>query len=253
MSRRRQDDPPPKKEPSFSNSSMKDALSKFKAANEPKAVPKAPPGKAPASPPKIAPKPWAPPPPPPKQGKRTASEEAEDFALFRMAMDEVAPIRRASKDSFEPAPSLAPTLTEVNEEAEALAQLSELVATGEGIELAQSAESVEGSAPGIDASLLKHLRRGDFSVQASVDLDGLAPEAARAELEKCLTESRRRGHRCVLVVHGRGLPAKEQLALIRSRMSAWLSRGRLARIVLALATARAVDGGAGALYLLLRR
>ena len=33
----------------------------------------------------------------------------------------------------------------------------------------------------------------------------------------------------------------------------WLARGRSARIVLAFTTARPCDGGAGALYVLLRR
>jgi DNA-nicking Smr family endonuclease len=86
-----------------------------------------------------------------------------------------------------------------------------------------------------------------------VDLHGLGTEAAKEALERFLVESRRRGHRCVLVVHGRGLHSKDQVPVIKERMGAWLSRGRLSKIVLAFATARPTDGGAGASYVLLRR
>jgi DNA-nicking Smr family endonuclease len=141
----------------------------------------------------------------------------------------------------------------VNEDAEAFAALAELVATGEGLDLMDTDEYFEGIAKGVDHNLLRKLRRGDFSVQAHLDLHGLLSENAHQELDRFLTDSRRRGHRCVLVIHGRGLHSKDQEPVLKARMGPWLSRGKLSRIVLAFATARPADGGAGALYVLLRR
>jgi DNA-nicking Smr family endonuclease len=57
----------------------------------------------------------------------------------------------------------------------------------------------------------------------------------------------------VLVVHGRGLHSKDQLPILKDSLRTWLSTARFGRHVLAFATARPVDGGAGALYVLLRR
>jgi len=64
---------------------------------------------------------------------------------------------------------------------------------------------------------------------------------------------RNAGKRSVLVVHGRGLHSKDQLPVLKDALRTWLSTARFARHVLAFATARPADGGAGAVYVLLRR
>lgn len=237
-----------KEEPAFGNRALRDQLSKWKEQA------KVEPAPAPAKPPPRAVH-YAP--PAPAKTTRRAAEPPprspiDDESLFHAAMEEVVPIRPKGAHASEP-PRPTRTIQQVNEDAEALAALAELVATGEGLDLADTDEYVEGLARDVDPRVLEALRRGDFSVQGHVDLHGLGADAARDELERFLTESRRRGHRCVLVVHGRGLHSKDQIPIIKTRMQAWLQRGRLSRIVLAFATARPVDGGAGALYVLLRR
>lgn len=179
----------------------------------------------------------------------------DDDLLFRIAMEDVIPLDRkgGGKGQKVTARAPAPVLDVVSEDAEALAQLAELVATGEGLDLSDTDEYMEGISHGVDRSLLEALRRGDFSVQGHVDLHGLGVEAAREELEKFLFESRRKGARCVVVVHGRGLHSKDREPVLKERVGVWLSRGKLSRIVLAFATARPADGGAGAVYVLLRR
>ncbi|MFM2152570.1 MAG: hypothetical protein RL199_1005 [Pseudomonadota bacterium] len=241
---RRKPETSPKAEPSFRNDTLKDKLAAWKTAAAPTATaPAARPPAAPAPPP--ASKFTA------KAAKATAAADAE-AQLFRWAMEEVTPLPHRP-----PEPTGGPVSAEgrgvVDDDAEALAQLAELVATGEGLDLADTDEFMEGAVRGVDGSLLASLRRGEFSVQAHVDLHGFSAEAAKAELERFLVESRRRGVRCVLVVHGRGLHSKDQIPVIKERMGPWLTRGRLSRIVLAFATARSVDGGAGSIYVLLRR
>lgn len=230
----RKPEPPPKKEPAFRNDALKQALAQFKRSAPEAANP------APAK---------APLPPPPSPKRRPSA--ADDGALFLLAMEDVVPVAHGPELAEPVRPN--PFIQRVDEDAETLARLAELVATGEGLDLADTDEYVEGLARGVDPSLLAGLRRGDYSVQAHLDLHGLGADTAKDELERFLVESRRRGRRCVLVIHGRGLHSKDQIPVIKERMGAWLSRGRLSRMVLAFATARPTDGGAGALYVLLRR
>src|SRR4029077_16045590 len=94
---------------------------------------------------------------------------------------------------------------------------------------------------------------GEFSYQSHLDLHGLTAEEARGYVERFLTTAHRRGYRCVLVIHGRGLNSENKEPVLKKRVCAWLARGALSRLVLAFTSARACDGGAGALYVLLRR
>ena len=68
-----------------------------------------------------------------------------------------------------------------------------------------------------------------------------------------LRQARAAGKRCVLIVHGRGLHSRDQLPVLKEALRGWLATHRLARHVLAFATARPADGGGGAVYVLLRR
>ncbi len=140
-----------------------------------------------------------------------------------------------------------------DDEAEAYAQLADLV-EGEGIfDVADGDEFVEGIAPGLDRRILKRLRKGDYALQGHVDLHGMTRDEARAAVEKFIAASRAAGKRCVLIAHGRGLNSKDQIPVLKERVKTWLERGRLGRAVLAFCSARPCDGGAGAVYVLLRR
>ena len=63
----------------------------------------------------------------------------------------------------------------------------------------------------------------------------------------------RSGKRCVLIVHGRGLNSPDQIPVLKESLRVWLGQKRTGKTVLAFATARPQDGGAGAVYVLLRR
>ena len=131
--------------------------------------------------------------------------------------------------------------------------LRALVSGDAPFDLADSDEFIEGRVAGLDPALVRKLRRGDFAVQAHVDLHGLTRGEAKAEVERFLRASRAAGKRCVLVVHGRGMHSKDQIPVLKDALKTWLATNRFGRHVLAFATARPVDGGAGAIYVLLRR
>jgi len=191
--------------------------------------------------------PKAPRPPPPKPAARSAP--ADDEALFLEAMDGVHLLRDRP-----PAPKPgAPLPPRVNEEAESLAQLAELVSGQGPFDLSDTDEFIEGAVPELDARVRRSLRRGEFALQGHVDLHGMTQAEAKVELERFLAESHRIGRRCVVVIHGRGLHSKDQIPVLKERVKVWLTQGHLSRRILAFCSARPHDGGAGALYVLLRR
>ena len=90
-------------------------------------------------------------------------------------------------------------------------------------------------------------------MQGHIDLHGKTESAAKEALTAFITDSVRKGLRTVLVVHGRGLRSPGGHPVLKRATVNWLSQSALAGYVLAFATARPTDGGAGATYVLLRR
>lgn len=174
----------------------------------------------------------------------------DDAALFLASVGQVTPVRGASvsRARLQKAP---PEAKWVDPEGEVLDELAELVAGHGPLDLADTDEYLEGHVPGLDPRILRRLRAGEYATQAHLDLHGLTRAEAKAALERFLLE--RRTLRCVLVVHGRGLHSKDQIPVLKESVAVWLSRGRLASRVLAFTSARPSDGGAGAVYVLLRR
>ena len=184
--------------------------------------------------------------PPPER----AAGGDDEALLFSQAMAGVERLEdpRGLAPPPEPRPARVTT-----DDAEALARLAELV-SGEGpFDIADTDEYLEGMTAGVDRRLLASLRRGEFALQGHLDLHGMTRLDAKEAVERFLVDSRRRGSRCVLIVHGRGLNSKDHIPVLKAHLALWLRRGRIGKSVLAFATARPTDGGAGALYVLLRR
>ncbi len=112
---------------------------------------------------------------------------------------------------------------------------------------------IRARARGVSRETLRRLERGEFSVQAHLDLHGMAVADARECVDRFLADAHRQGKRCVLVITGKGRNSPCQKGVLHDQIPRWLARGPSARRVLAFASARACDGGIGALYVLLRR
>jgi DNA-nicking Smr family endonuclease len=145
------------------------------------------------------------------------------------------------------------THTIVNEDAEVIAQLSDLVSGQLPFDITESDEYVEGYRVGLDPRLVSELRRGKFAVQAHFDMHGMIQGDAKEALKEFIIASVRKGLRTVLVVHGRGLRSPGGHSILKHASAGWLSHGAIGGHVLAFTTARAADGGAGATYVLLKR
>jgi len=92
------------------------------------------------------------------------------------------------------------------------------------------------------------LRRGHWAVQAQIDLHGLRRDEAREALGQFLRDAQRAGLRCVRVVHGKGLGSPGRTPVLKDKVHGWLIQKNQ---VLAFVQARPLDGGAGALLVLL--
>jgi len=178
--------------------------------------------------------------------------EEDEGALFRRHMSGVSPLERTAQVPAE-APAGAADLPRVDEDAEAMACLADLVSGAGEFDIADSDEYIEGLSHGLDRRLLKKLKRGFFAVQAHLDLHGKTRAEAKELVARFLEASRRDRRRCVLIVHGRGLNSKDQIPVLKEALRVWLVRGRIGRSVLGFCTARPTDGGAGAVYVLLRK
>ena len=114
----------------------------------------------------------------------------------------------------------------------------------------QTGETLWFCRPGVRAVDVRRLRRGQLTITADIDLHGMNRAAAAHALAIFLHEARRGGGRCVRIIHGKGLRSPAQQAVLKHSVGLWL---RQHDDVLAFCSARPADGGAGAVYVLLRR
>ena len=124
--------------------------------------------------------------------------------IFLEAMSGVKPIPR--EDRVEHNATIRPPIGPDNDyEAETLLRLDNLIKYGNGFIVADTPEYIEGTGYNVNPEFAKRLHRGDFSIQAHIDLHGLCVEDAQDDFEKFLKDSITTGKRGVLIVHGRGL------------------------------------------------
>jgi DNA-nicking Smr family endonuclease len=189
---------------------------------------------------------------PPPAVNPAALTPPDDTQLLQEALRDVRPL---SGPRHAPLASEQPGLVRaiVSEDAEVLAELSDLVAGQGEFDITETEEYVEGARVDLDPRLIVRLRRGEFAVEAYLDLHGKTQPDSRQALNEFIQESVRKGRRTVLVVPGRGLGSPGGRPVLKHATVQWLSHGTLSGYVLGFVTARPTDGGAGALYVLLRR
>ncbi len=105
-------------------------------------------------------------------------------------------------------------------------------------------------APGVDRREIRKLKRGEYAASGQHDLHGMTASDAVASVGRFIAESRHRRHRCVCIVHGRGLHSAGKTPILKARVRQYLMTHPS---VLAYADAPRSDGGTGAVYVLLRK
>ena len=170
----------------------------------------------------------------------------EDFALFRAEMRDVLPqppVNRVAPQRARPAPLPAKSL---EDERAVLRELSRLASDDDD---AEPEDDWAYLRPGLPRDILRKLRRTHWVIQDQVDLHGLTGDEAALGVAEFLADCRRRGVRCVRIVHGKGLRSRGGEPVLKRRIRRMLARRDE---VLAFVEPRAIDGGGGAVVALLR-
>jgi DNA-nicking Smr family endonuclease len=114
--------------------------------------------------------------------------------------------------------------------------------------LLETDDSLSFRRPGVGPEVVRKLRRGVWATQAKLDLHGLRRDEAREQLAGFLRAATQAGLRCVRVIHGKGNGSPGRQGVLKAKVKVWLVQRQE---VIAFTQARPVDGGQGALMVLL--
>jgi DNA-nicking Smr family endonuclease len=169
----------------------------------------------------------------------------DEAALFREATRGVKPLTHAVPVADDaPKPRARARFTRADRQA----VLTEILHDAPDEPLLDAADPSLFARPGVSATTLRKLRRGQFRVQAELDLHGLTQAQARVQLREFLIAALHSNARCLRIVHGKGLRSGAKGPVLRELVNHMLRRSAP---VLAFSSARQVDGGTGAVYVLL--
>ncbi len=178
--------------------------------------------------------------------KKPSNISEEDSALFRETVGNIKPLKQDSIVLNNTKPSPHPTKNEDDNRA----VMKELLDSEFDETLLERGDELLYSKPGVQKQTLRKLRRGQYNIEAELDLHGMTVERAREALSNFLVDRNARSQRCVRIIHGKGLGSINKQPVIKNKVNNWL---RQRNDVLAFCSARQADGGTGAIYLLLKR
>lgn len=185
-------------------------------------------------------------------GRAAADDLDADARTFRAAVSDVLPLTQtpavAGLERPKPRARKLKAAASVTENLDAAMPLVGAASanaaadeiTGEGI--------LSFHRAGVRDQVVRRLRRGLYPIDDELDLHGLNQTAARDRLADFLARSRG-SSRCVRIIHGKGYRSGARGPVLKAAVNLWLRRHL---DVMAFVSARAIDGGAGAVYVLLR-
>jgi DNA-nicking Smr family endonuclease len=169
---------------------------------------------------------------------------AEDAKLFREAVAGITPLAAPAplKGARRPAPQARFA------RADRMAVLQESLDSADADPHTAAGDELVFRRPHVQPGVIRRLRRGEYRVQREIDLHGLTVAQAKQALGEFLNQCLAARVRCVRIIHGKGLRSGHRGPVLKSAVSGALRRSGA---VLAFVSARPVDGGTGALYVLL--
>jgi DNA-nicking Smr family endonuclease len=177
----------------------------------------------------------------------TLAPSPADKELFRSALTDVIPI--TPHGCIVPVPNRPPPipLSRMRDEREVIYEsMHDPIRWDEATENGDELSFVR---PGLSRLILRRLRRGEWVSQAELDLHGLTRLDAKIELASFLFECKRRGIRCIRIIHGKGLGSRNREPVLKLHVRHWLMQREE---ILAFVQARPIDGGGGAVMVLLK-
>ena len=174
-------------------------------------------------------------------GKRT-DPEAD---VFREAMRDVKPIDTRPRV---PQQKRKPPAKARFTAADRAMVLVESLASPDAGEIFDTGDEISFRRDGVQDSVMRKLRSGAYRVEDVCDLHGLRADEAKAALREFLAHALANRLRCVRVIHGKGKNSGPRGPVIKTAVNMIL---RKTGPVLAFTSARRVDGGTGAINVLL--
>jgi DNA-nicking Smr family endonuclease len=177
----------------------------------------------------------------------STGEARSEAELFREAVSDVAPLKRAHRHvPARPKPPPRARFTRADE----AAVLEESLRLAPGELAVETGDELSYRRAGVPESLLRQLRRGAYRVDRELDLHGLNVKGAHEALSAFLASAVAFDARCVRIIHGKGRRSGPRGPVLKNMVSKVL---RKTAAVVAFTSARPIDGGTGALYVLLAR
>ncbi|QHI99883.1 DNA mismatch repair protein MutS [Xylophilus rhododendri] len=184
-----------------------------------------------------------------EQAARAAAIARREAArhVFARAVGPVHPLPDRDRAVFEP--DLPPPIPVQHQLDEARVMQESISDDFDASTLLDTDDALSFRREGVGVDVTRRLRRGEWAIQRQIDLHGLRTDEAREALGGFVRESAKHGLRCLRVVHGKGLGSVGKTPVLKGRVQGWLVQKQE---VLAFVQARPIDGGAGALVVLLR-
>ena len=180
-------------------------------------------------------------------GKRADTDK--DAELFREAVGDVKPLaQRARAPAAGRKPPARARFTAADRAMVLVESLQGFGAGGGESDVTDSGDEISFRRDGVQNSVLRKLKRGEYRVEDVCDLHGLRLDEAKAALREFLAEALARHLRCVRIIHGKGHGSGNRGPVLKTAVNMIL---RKTGPVLAFTSARRVDGGTGAINVLL--
>jgi len=175
-----------------------------------------------------------------------SDQDDDEKTLFREAVKDARPIKVSRLHHAPPPPKPIPQQFLRDERQALVDSLSDNYIPAHELE---SGEELLYLREGHSPDILSKLRRGNWVVQAAIDLHGLVADEARLYVAEFLADSKKKGIRCVRIIHGKGLGSRNREPVLKHKLRNWLMQKDE---VIAYAQARKTDGGSGAVIVLLK-
>ena len=117
-----------------------------------------------------------------------------------------------------------------------------------GVHSVAAEESLLYAQSGLQTKTIQKLKKGQFPVEAQLDLHGQTVDESYVALKSFLSNALSQGYRSVLIIHGKGHRTDDEPPILKNRLNYWL---RDWKEILAFCSAKPKDGSTGAVYVLL--
>lgn len=175
----------------------------------------------------------------------------KDRELFRIVVKDAVPLAQAQTANVRrPPPQPNPVQRDIDEQAALVASQLALYPSPMSWDIGADIEDEQSFLrAGVSPDLLRKLRRGQWTINAEIDLHNHNQDEAHDALVEFMRRARAADWRCLRIIHGKGLSSHQKIPVLRNKVRRWL---QLKDEVLAYCEPRPNGGGSGAVLVLLK-